>query len=184
MIWEFILVCVAFLLFIVYNAIALAHFKPINVWSMSRTYYLYEWEKTGHGWFFSIFMWLMALMLVPGWSTIAFAIGSWMKWFAFLAPATCACIMFVGGAPRYYKDAENPIHMRAAKICAGTALVWCALASWDVYCIPMLVGVSVAAIIGACIKDGWKECSAYWLEMMAFDATFATVITEFIKHLL
>jgi hypothetical protein len=44
--------------------------------------------------------------------------------------------------------------------------------------VPILTA-GLVAIIGAVTKS-WKKASVYWLEMMAFGATFATLIIQYI----
>jgi hypothetical protein len=46
---------------------------------------------------------------------------------------------------------------------------------WNIAYVPT-IGAAIPAIVGACTKT-WKFAQIYWLEMMAFGATFATVIT-------
>ena len=169
-----ILVCIAFVLFIVYNSVAIKIFGI--PWSMSKTYYLYEEKHKGLGWVFTIFMWLMAFTMIPGWVIISETIGPWMSYLTFLAFITGACIAFVGTAPRYREETEGMVHMTAAKICAITALLWDFIVCWHIWYVP-IIAAAIPAIIGACTKT-WKECRDYWLEMLAFDATFATIITE------
>ena len=175
-----ILAIVSFTIFIIYNSVAIGIFGI--PWSMSKTYYLYEEKKKGLGWIFTIFMWLMAFMLVPAFLEISDTVGPWMNNFTFLAFISAAGIMFVGAAPRYKEDLEGDVHMTAAKICAAASLVWCFLVCWNIWWVP-ICGAAVPAIIGACTKS-WKEGRDYWIEMMAFDATFATIITECILLML
>ena len=46
----------------------------------------------------------------------------------------------------------------------------------------MYVPLGVACLIAAvgAITKTWKSAAVYWLEMMAFGATFITVISEFL----
>lgn len=175
-----LLVCISFMLFIVYNSVAIGFFGI--PWSMSKTYYLYEEKKKGLGWVFTAFMWLMAFTMIPGWIIVSEAVGPWMSYLTFLAFITGACIAFVGTAPRYREELEGGVHMTAAKICAATALLWDFIVCWNIWWVP-LCGMVIPAVVGACTKT-WKECRDYWLEMLAFDATFATIIFEFIVQLL
>lgn len=169
-----ILVSIAFLLFIVYNSVAIRIFGI--PWSMSKTYYLYEEKRKGLDQVFTIFMWLMAFTMISGWIIISESVGPWMSYFTFLAFITGACIAFVGTAPRYYDELEGKVHMTAAKICAATALIWCFVVCWNIWWVP-ICGAVIPTIIGACTKT-WKSCRDYWLEMLAFDATFATILTK------
>ena len=179
MVIYLILTLVAFLLFVVYNSVAINLFGVPS--SMSKTYYLYEEKKKGLGNLFTAFMWIMALLLLPGWIEIANWVGPWMSYFQFLGFLSAACIAFVGTAPKYYDEMEGHVHMFAAKMCAATAILWDFLVCWNIWYVPIIGGL-IAAIIGFCTKT-WKTASAYWWEMIAFDATFATIITEQIIQL-
>ena len=196
---KLILICCSFLLFIVYNSVALGIFGPNEIWSMSRTYYLYEGKKKHLGWIFTAFMFSMCALLMPAWLEVSDNLGSWMSNFTFLAFLAAAMILFVGAAPAYYEKLEGDVHMAAAKTCAATALAWCFIACWQIWYVP-LIAMIVPVIIGMCLKTfpifkwlskipkckewkwvqdecKWEDNKAYWLEMMAFDATFATIIT-------
>ena len=121
MVWSLVLTSISFLLFIIYNSVAIG---VLGIpWSMSKTYYLYEEKKKGLGVVFTIFMWLMAFTMLPGWITVSINVGVWMSYLTFLAFITGACIVFVGTAPRYREDLEGDVHMFAAKLCAITALL-------------------------------------------------------------
>ena len=98
MVWSLVLTSISFLLFIIYNSVAIG---VLGIpWSMSKTYYLYEEKKKGLGVVFTIFMWLMAFTMLPGWITVSINVGVWMSYLTFLAFITGACIVFVGTAPR------------------------------------------------------------------------------------
>lgn len=174
MTWTFYLICISFLLFIIYNSVAIGIFGI--PWSMSKTYYLYEEKKKGLGWIFTIFMWIMSLTLIPAWIEISLFVGPWMSYFTFLGFISGACIAFVGTAPRYRDSLEGNVHMTAARICAVTALLWDFLVCWNIWYVP-LIAMIIPTVIGFITKT-WSECRDYWLEMLAFDATFATIITE------
>lgn len=175
-----ILTCIAFLLFIVYNSIAIGFFGI--PWSMSKTYYLYEEKKKGLGIVFTIFMWLMGFTMIPGWLIISDAMGPWESYLTFLAFITGTCIVFVGTAPRYREETEGMVHMTAARICAVTALLWDFVACWRIGWVPVC-GAVIPAIVATTTKT-WKEDRDYWLEMLAFGATFATIITEGVLQIL
>ena len=169
----FILVCVSFLLFIIYNSVAIGLFGI--PWSMSETFYLYEKKKKGLGWLFTIFMWVMALTMIPGWVSISDSLGPWRSYFTFLSFISGASILFIGTAPRYKEDMEGKVHTIAAIICAISALAWDFISAYKMCWVP-LIGMAIPALI-ATITKTWKSSREYWLEMMAFDATFATIIT-------
>lgn len=175
----FILVLVAFALFVIYNSIAIGIFGIPS--SMSKTYYLYEEKHKGLGWLFTVFMWLMAFTMIPGWIIISEDKGPWESYLTVFAFVAGVAIVFVGTAPRYKQDLEGDVHMTAAKLCAATALIWDFVACWHIWWAP-ICGAVIPVIIGAATKS-WKSGRDYWLEMMAFDATFATLITEAILRL-
>lgn len=175
-----ILVCISFLIFIIYNSVAIGIFGV--PWSMSKTYYLYEDLHKGLGWIFTTFMWVMGLTMLPGFLEISEAIGPWMSYFTFLAFITVAGIIFVGAAPRYYDELEGKVHMTAAKICAAAALLWCFLVCWNIWCVPICA--AIVPVIIATVTKTWKTGRDYWIEMMAFDATFATIIVECILQMM
>lgn len=169
-----ILTVVSFAIFIAYNSVAIGIFGI--PWSMSKTYYLYEEKKKGLGWIFTIFMWVMTFTLISGFLEISDAVGPWMNNFTFLAFIAAASIAFVGTAPRYRDDFEGSVHMTAAKICAASALLWCFLVCWNIWYVPICAAV-IPAVIGAITKT-WKSSRDFWVEMLAFFATFATIIGE------
>ena len=176
MTWYLTLIIVSFALFVVYNSVAIGLFGIPT--SLSDTYYLYEKKRTGLGWLFTIFMWLMGFTMTPAWIVISEKVGVWMSYFTFLAFIAAACILFVGAAPKFREkySIEVDVHMIGAKICAAAALAWCFVVCWKIWYVP-LIALLVPVIVATATKS-WKEKYTYWLEMMAFDATFATIITE------
>ena len=169
-----ILTCLSFLSFIVYNSVAIGLFGIPG--SMSKTYYLYEEKKKGLGWLFTGFMLLMGMTMMPGWIEISNAKGPWESYLTFLAFIAAAMIVFVGFAPRYRENLEGSVHMISAKICAAAALIWDFVVCWEIWYVP-ICGAVIPAIVATATKT-WKSGRDYWLEMIAFDATFATIITE------
>lgn len=172
--WQLITVCSAFLVFIIYNVALFPQFGIPK--SLSESFYLYDKKKKGLGYIFTIFMFTMALCLMPGWLEISDMWSSWSNNLTFLAFFTAAAICFVGAAPAFRANKlEGTVHSVAAKLCAATALLWCFVVCWNIAYVPA-IGAIIPAIVGACTKT-WKTAQVYWLEMMAFGATFATVIT-------
>jgi hypothetical protein len=172
--WQLITVCIAFALFVAYNIAILVQFGiPKN---LSESFYLYDNKKKHFGYIFTLFMFTMAFCLMPGWIEISEVWSSWSHYLTFLAFLTAAAICFVGAAPAFRANKlEGTVHEVSAKICAATALVWCFVVCWNIAYVPA-IGAAIPAIVGACTKT-WKTAQIYWLEMMAFGATFATVIT-------
>lgn len=177
--WQLITVCVAFLLFIVYNLVVIRLFGIPK--SLSESFYLFKGKcyksKYNHlGYIFTGFMFTMAMCLMPAWLEISSVWSSWSEYVRFLAFFAAASIAFVGAAPAFRDDkAEGTVHEVAAKIAAVTALAWCFITCYNIAYVPV-IGAIIPAIYGWVTKT-WKTAQIYWLEMMAFGATFATVIT-------
>lgn len=171
-----ILAAITFAIFIIYNSVAIGLFGIPT--SLSDTYYLYENKKEGMGWLFTVFMWLMAFLLIPCWVVVSDAVGPWMSYFSFLAFIAAACIMFVGAAPKFRDryNIEKDVHMYGAKVCAAAALAWCFVVCWNIWYVPIIA--MLVPVVEATVTKSWKDKYTYWLEMMAFDATFATIIVE------
>ena len=172
--WQLITVCVAFLLFIVYNLVVIRLFGIPK--SLSESFYLYDNKKKHLGYIFTLFMFAMAFCLMPGWIEISEVWSSWSHHLTFLAFLTAAAICFVGAAPAFRANKlEGTVHSVAAKFCAATALAWCFVVCWNIAYVPA-IGAAIPAVYGWVSKT-WKTAQVYWLEMMAFGATFATIIT-------
>jgi len=172
--WQLITVCISFAIFLIYNITALSIFGIPK--SLSETFYLYNSKKDKLGYIFTIFMFIMGTTLLPGWLEISDLWSEWSKNLTFLAFFTSAAICFVGAAPAFRANKlEGAVHEVSAKIAAAAALLWCFIVCWNIFYVP-LVGAAIPAIVGLCTKS-WKRAQIYWLEMMAFGATYATVIT-------
>ena len=153
-------------IYIAYNAICLALFAIPE--SLSNTYYLWK-EKNGKGWLFCLMMYLVVAFMMPAW--ISLSEGSNFQFLAFLAPAS---IMFVGTAPRF-KDfkLENKVHTYSAIIAAVCSLLWVMLVTPYWYVILIWFGYIALTSI---FTSSYKTCLVYWLEQIAFDATFTSAI--------
>jgi hypothetical protein len=153
-------------IYLAYNAICLALFGIPK--SLSDTYYLWK-EKNGKGWYFSLMMYSVVALMMPAWITMSE--GSDFQFLAFLAPAAIA---FVGTAPRF-KDTEleNHVHMTSAYLAAAFALAWVALVTpyWWVILI-WLCSITCLAVL----TSSYKACLVYWLETIAFGATFTSTM--------
>lgn len=153
-------------IYLVYNAICLANFGIPK--SLSDTYYLWK-ERNGRGWLFCLMMYAVVTLMMPAWITISE--GSDFQFLAFLAPAAIA---FVGTAPRF-KDTnlENHVHMTSAYLAAAFALAWVALVTpyWWVILI-WLCSITCLAVL----TSSYKACLVYWLETIAFGATFTSTM--------
>jgi hypothetical protein len=121
----------------------------------------------------------MSLTLLPAWIEVGNQVSSWSPFLNFLVFFTCGAIMFVGVAPAFRSDrTEGLVHEISAKIAAACALIWCFVVCYQIWYVPLACIIAVL-IAGLCTRT-FKKCSVYWLEMMAFAATFMTVIAELI----
>lgn len=158
-------IIVATCIYVVYNAIAIAIFGVPE--SLSNTYYLWK-EKNGKGWLFCLMMYIVVALMMPAWITISE--GSNFQFLAFLAPAS---LMFVGTAPRF-KDfsLENKVHTYSAYLAAACSLLWVGLVTPYWWVILIWIGL----IGGVLTITKTYSCLIYWLETIAFGATFTSTI--------
>lgn len=158
-------IIVATCIYVVYNAIAIAIFGVPE--SLSNTYYLWK-EKNGKGWLFCLMMYIVVALMMPAWITISE--GSNFQFLAFLAPAS---LMFVGTAPRF-KDfsLENKVHTYSAYLAAACSLLWVGLVTPYWWVILIWLGL----ISGVLAITKTYSCLIYWLETIAFGATFTSTI--------
>lgn len=159
-------IIIATTIFVAYNAVSLANFDVPA--SLSNTYYLWK-EKNGKGWLFCMMMYLVVALMMPAW--ISLSEGSNFQFLAFLAPASIA---FVGTAPRFKSGGlENKVHMTSAYIAAACSLLWVALVTpyWWV----ILIWLCIVACL-AVLTSSYNICLVYWLETIAFGATFTSTI--------
>jgi hypothetical protein len=169
------LVLISFLLFLAYNIGIVSKFGIPP--SLSQSYYLLNGVKKNLGFLFTGMMFTMAFTLVPAWLELGEVISSWSTYLNPLAFFTCAAIAFVGAAPAFRANKlEGTVHKVAAIVAAACSMLWCLVVCWKIMYVPLGVA-GLIAVVGAITKT-WKSASVYWLEMMAFGATFATVITQ------
>jgi hypothetical protein len=153
-------------IFVAYNAVAIPIFGIPE--SLSNTYYLYK-EKCNKGWLFCLMMYLVVALMMPAWITLSE--GSAFQFLAFLAPASIA---FVGTSPRFKDgDLENKVHTYSACVAAACSLLWVGLVTPYWWVILVWLGFIAIASILTC---SYKSCLVYWLEMIAFGATFTSAI--------
>ena len=159
-------IIIATTIFVAYNAVAIAFFGIPE--SLSNTYYLYK-EKSGKGWLFCLMMYLVVAFMMPAWITMSE--GSNFQFLSFLAPAAIA---FVGTAPAFLSsDLENKVHSIAALIAAACSLLWVILVTPYWWIILVWIGIVIAQ---ASFTESVKTSYIYWLEMVAFGATFTSTI--------
>lgn len=159
-------IIIATIIYVAYNAISLANFGVPH--SLSITYYL--WKKDSNkGYVFSLMMYAVVMCMMPAWITMSE--GSDYQFLAFLAPAA---ITFVGTAPRFLDtDLENKVHSIAALIAAVCSLAWVVLVTPYWWLILVWLGfVAIASVL----TSTYKTSIVYWLETIAFGATFSSTI--------
>ena len=172
-----ILVLISFLLFLAYNISIVSKFGIPP--SLSQSYYLLNGVKKNLGFLFTEMMLTMAFTLLPVWLELGEVISSWSSYLNPLAFFTCAAIAFVGASPAFKANKlEGTVHKVAAIVAAACSMIWCLVTCWQIMYVPLGVAGLIAAV-GA-VTQTWKSASVYWLEMMAFGATFITVISEFL----
>lgn len=159
-------IIVATCIYVVYNAIAIAIFGIPE--SLSNTYYLWK-ERNGKGYLFCLMMYAVVAFMMPAWLTLSE--GSIFQFLAFLAPMAIA---FVGTAPRFKNDKqEGNVHSISAVIAAACSLAWVALVT-PFWCLILIWFYIVASL--SLFTSSYKTCIVYWLEQVAFGATFTAAI--------
>lgn len=159
-------IIIATVIFVAYNAVAMAIFGIPE--SLSNTYYLYK-EKYNKGVLFPAMMYLVVAFMMPAWITMSE--GSNFQFLAFLAPAAIA---FVGTAPAFLaSDLENKVHSISALIAAACSLLWVILVTPYWWVILIWLGFIALASI---FTSSYKTCIVYWLEQVAFLSTFTAAI--------
>ena len=159
-------IIIATVVYVAYNAISLANFRVPQ--SLSMTYYLWK-DKANIGYLFPCMMYVVVACMMPAW--ISMSEGSDFQFLAFLAPASIA---FVATAPAFLgSDLENKVHSISAMIAAACSLLWVILVTpyrWVI--LVWLAVVAVASYLTKTIKTAY----IYWLETIAFGATFTATI--------
>ena len=156
----------ATVIYLAYNAICLALFGIPK--SLSDTYYLWK-ARNGKGWYFSLMMYAVVALMMPAWITMSE--GSDFQFLAFLAPAS---LMFVATAPHFLSSPlENKVHTIAAYIAAACSLLWVILVT--PYWWTILIWFSIVAVL-AILTSSYRSSMVYWLETIAFGATFTSTI--------
>lgn len=159
-------IIIATIIYVAYNAISLANFGVPD--SLSMTYYLWK-EKSKKGYVFSLMMYAVVMCMMPAWITMSE--GSDFQFLAFLAPASIA---FVGTAPAFKSDdLENKVHSISAIIAAVCSLAWVAVITPYWWMILVWFGFIALASV---LTSSYKSCLVYWLEQVAFGATFTSAI--------
>lgn len=162
-------IVVATAIYCVYNTVSLAQFGVPH--SLSMTYYHWK-NKYKAGFLFPIMMYLVVAFMMPAW--ISMSEGSAFQFLAFLAPAAIA---FVGTAPAFLSsDLENKVHSISAVIAAVCSLLWVGLMcpGWWI-----IIGIwTIICVLYALLTETVKTSYTYWLETIAFGATFTATISH------
>mgnify|MGYP006991658561 CR=1 FL=1 len=175
---AFILTLVGMLVFAVYNTFVLRKFGVPQ--SLSDSFYLWNGVKKGLGYLFTLMMFAMAFCLMPGWLGITEVITSWSHNLTMLPFLAAASIAFVGAAPMF-KDStlENKVHTISAYLAAAFSIIWCSVVCYSVAWIT-IPAAAIFVLIAAAATKTIRSSKIYWLEMIAFLSTFATIITQLI----
>ena len=172
---NLILALVAIGIFIIYNAVAIHFFG--NPKSLSETFYLYQNKKKNLGYIFTGMMFTVALTLMPAWIEITEVISTWSHYLTVLPFLGAGMIAFVGAAPAFRScELESKVHTISATAAAVFSLLWCAVVC---YKIAYIIPISAVIVWGtAFATKTQKKAQTYWWEMVAFLATFTTIVTE------
>ena len=178
---NLILSCVSIFIFLVYNCFVLAYFKVPS--SLSASFYLWNNIKSKLGYIFTGMMFVTALCLMPAWLEITEVITTWSHYLTVLPFFGAASIAFVGAAPAF-RDCklENKVHMVSAACAAVFSLLWCCVVCYQIAWITVPASLIIVWSI-ALITKTHKTGATYWWEMVAFLATFSTIVAECIKLL-
>lgn len=170
------LTIIGMVLFTIYNVCIVSKFGiPV---SLSDSFYLLNGVKKGLGFIFTAMMVSMAFCLMPGWLEITESITSWSKNFTALPFLAAAGIAFVGAAPAFRKnEVEKLVHGISAYLAAAFSILWICIVCYEVALIVLPISVFVIIALGLSTKT-LKSSKIYWLEMLAFLATFATILIE------
>ena len=165
--WTLICTTIAFLIYIIYNGIAIKQFGIPN--SLSDTYYLYQAKKPWMRFLFPIMMFSIVALLMPAWLEIS--AFSNLQFLAFLAAGSIA---FTGAAPAFKGNTmESTIHSVSAIGAAVFALLWVIFVSktWILIIIWLITFIAIALL-----TKSLKQAKIYWLENVAFFSTFLSII--------
>lgn len=166
---------VAITIFVVYNIVALCVLGMPR--SLSETFYLYNAKKPKLGYIFTAMMFVVGLLLMPAWLNITEVVSEWSHHLTVLPFLAAGSILFVGAAPAY-RDCklENKVHMVSAALAAVFSLLWCAVVC---YKIAWIIPISLVLCWGIAFATKTNKTGRdWWWEMVAFLATFATIVTE------
>lgn len=178
---SLILACSALFIFLLYNCFVLYYFKVPS--SLSVSFYLWNSIKVNLGYIFTGMMFIISLLLMPAWIEITKNITQWSHYLTVLPFLGAGMIAFVGAAPAFRSCVlESKVHTISATAAAAFSLLWCVVVCYQIAWI--ILPLSLGIIWGiAFLTKTQKTASVYWWEMVAFAATFSTIIIECIKLL-
>lgn len=162
-----ILIEISFILYVMYNLLAISFFGVPS--SLSNTFYLYKEYKCQ--WVFSIALILMAGLLMPSW--LSLMDGSPFQFLSFLVPMS---IVFVAISPNFKNDSlDQGVHFIATIIAAALALAANLLVfkTWLILTIVTLI-ILLMSIVTKTLKSSWL----YWVETIVFLTTYITIICK------
>lgn len=165
--WPFICVFLAFIIYLIYNGIAIYSFGI--PYSLSNTYYLFQNKKKWMRILFPTMMVLVVVLLLPAWLEISS--GNNLQFLAFFAVAG---LLFTGVAPAFMSsNLENKVHTYSAIAATVFSLLWVIFAAKAWWLI--LVWLAISALI-AILTKSIKSAPVYWLENVAFMSTFMAIL--------
>lgn len=161
---------IAFAIYFIYNVISLVMFGP--PWSLSKTYYLFKSKRKCLRILFPLMMFSVTFLLLPAWLEISEYNN--LQFTAFLAAGG---ILFTGAAPAFNNSKlENNVHTFSAFAAALFAILWIIFVSG---CWTALIIWFILILIISIITNTYKTSYVYWLETVAFMATFTSIINYF-----
>ena len=165
--WSLICVFIAFIIYLIYNGIAIKLFGIPE--SLSDTYYLYKEKKDWMRIFFPLMMFSMVGLLMPAWLEIS--AGNMLQFLAFLAAASIA---FVGAAPTFKNGGmDYKVHSISAYCAVVFSILWVVLVS-KLWIMPIIWFVFITLL--AILTKSTKTSTIYWLETVAFMSTFVSIM--------
>lgn len=165
--WILTCVSIAFIVYLIYNCVAVKMFGVPK--SLSMTYYLFEEKKKKLGIVFPIMMLGIAFLLLPAWLEIS-ALSN-LQFTAFLAAGG---IMFTGAAPAFQSSSlEKKVHTGSAVVAAIFATLWVIFVANMWYMIALWLIIILSTAFASCT---FKSSYIYWFETVAFMATFTSIL--------
>lgn len=154
-------------LFLVYCIVSLSIFGVPT--SLSKTFYLYNCLIKNLGWIFPIMLACVVFLIIPYWLEIT------PESYQFLGFISCFGLLMVFTSPEFEDEQHKTIHFVGAAISAVTAITWCMLQGQWLIILFMFAWFFLMAIITRTLK----KCYLFWIELVAFESLFISLITNF-----